>query len=419
MFVTGDQRRGQRACGRGCSEGDETPPTPHSHREPGTPRAGSCGRRPRWQRVAARRKARPHARTLVSSLHSSPRFTRPRTRVLFSHSSLRALGSPCAVRGTRCVMGRRVRDPLPAARVRTRKPVPSVCRVPGTGAGTKFHKAKSPSLRSSRASQGDSKPPTNTHTHGRHLPTEMHPWETGREHRRPSPVLRSRTREATVWAPEVSCRWWHLCWPNSHPIGDLPLSPPFLMSPPTPKCPQAGEGRLRVGSGAARGSSGSCLSSNPEMAVVRGDRGGDRGSPVGLRPPHPSPPKKAQVALLPWLCPPPPTPTRFGAKALGPPPVRQMCTQLDGRLRPQLPHTPPEAVFSAAQTSRERICSEVQVVIKTQAVSSRGPQRPPCPQPRPPLNANETPLRLGSRACRLCPGKPGEASRNVQPPRLT
>lgn len=39
--------------------------TPHSHREPSTPRAGSCGRRPRWQRVAARRKARPHARTLV------------------------------------------------------------------------------------------------------------------------------------------------------------------------------------------------------------------------------------------------------------------------------------------------------------------------------------------------------------------
>lgn len=140
--------------------------TPHSHREPGTPRAGSCGRRPRWQRVAARRKARPHARTLVSSLHSSPRFTRPRTRVLFSHSSLRALGSPCAVRGTRCVTGGRVRDPLPAARVRTRKPVPSVCCVPGTGAGTKLHKAKSPSPRSSRASQGDSKP-THEHAHTR------------------------------------------------------------------------------------------------------------------------------------------------------------------------------------------------------------------------------------------------------------
>lgn len=40
-------------------------------------------------------------------------------------------------------------------------------------------------------------------------------------------------------------------------------------------------------------------------------------------------------------------------------------------------------------------------------------------RPRPPLNANETPLRLGGLACWLRPGRPGEASGNVRLPRLT
>lgn len=75
MFVTGDQRRGQRACGRGCSEGDETPPPTHTgsraHQEPGPAGGGHDGSV--WPPVAkpGHTPARSFFSPLVATLHSS------------------------------------------------------------------------------------------------------------------------------------------------------------------------------------------------------------------------------------------------------------------------------------------------------------------------------------------------------------
>lgn len=62
----------------------------------------------------------------------------------------------------------------PTARVRTREPVPSVCCVSGTGAGTKLHRAKARARGAHVLGRGTA----NSRTRARHLPPETRPRET-------------------------------------------------------------------------------------------------------------------------------------------------------------------------------------------------------------------------------------------------
>lgn len=87
-----------------------------------------------------------------------------------------------------------------------------------------------------------------------------------------------------------------------------------------------------------------------------------------------------------------------------PPPVCQMCIQLYGcHCGPSCRRHTSHKLLSLRLTQAEkRICSKVQVIIKTQPVSSQCPGWRP-PRLLPPLNANETSLWVQSLADWLCP----------------
>lgn len=104
-------------------------------------------------------------------------------------------------------------------------------------------------------------------------------------------------------------------------------------------------------------------------------------------------------------CDPPSLSSRSRRRGSGrPPPVCQMCTQLSGyHCGPSCRQHTSHKLFSLRlRQAEKRICSKVQVVIKTQPVSSQ------CPGWRPPwflplLHANETLLWVQSPADWPCP----------------
>lgn len=84
----------------------------------------------------------------------------------------------------------------PAARVRTREPVPSVCCVSGTGAGTKLHRAKARARGAHVPGRGTAN--SRPRAHARSICPRRRARGKPRAWRRPRLMLRRRTREATA-----------------------------------------------------------------------------------------------------------------------------------------------------------------------------------------------------------------------------
>lgn len=121
----------------------------------------------------------------------------------------------------------------------------------------------------------------------------------------------------------------------------------------------------------------------------------------------PPPLGKDQVNLtsLPDSCSPPePQGNSRRGGSCRPPPVCQMCIQLYGcHCGPSCRrHTSHKLLSLRLRQAEKRICSKVQVIIKTQPVPSQCPGWRP-PWLLPPLNANETSLWVQSLADWLCP----------------
>lgn len=152
---------GGRAGGGAAQRGGQTPP--RSRGGVSTGRAGSCGR--------------PHARGFSPLAPRVPR------------SPLCATLHPGPDRGGGC--GAR-----PAARVRTREPVPSVCCVSGTGAGTKLHRAKARARGAHVPGRGTAN--SRPRAHARGICPRRRARGKPRAWCRPRLMLRRRTREATA-----------------------------------------------------------------------------------------------------------------------------------------------------------------------------------------------------------------------------